>query len=970
MRSIRTGCLLIVACGLLAATLPAANPGDLMPRGTLGYGRIKDVSEGIKRLAGGDWMTLFDRALNTRRQSERRDSDPVVNEIKRFINHAGTLEIALVDVMVRDPNVQMTFVLHLGTGAPAEFSEDLLAWAKREAGREGAAKITATSISAEDVTFTLRKGLCVVTIGGAAQRHVDDALAGDLAESLSQVERFRKWTETAKSDIELWLDMKALRNAIDKLGEDMRMDSEVQQMLDTIEWQKMDTVSLSANLPSKSGGGITASLDMTFSQPVENLGALMRPAGASRLVRVLPAETLGFLSLQLGNDALATWTDIARYVHDTEQRSQPSRLERNLRWARQEVQHIERMLQDLEKGDKDSDKDGTREYSQRAVPKPEVVKPAEDEEGPMEPDDPEPYDPAKYKEELLERLKEAKEQVARYEEQMRAYKVRPFSPDAEGRTSQPSEGEEMYDQVERLLKQMGINRTELAEVIGSELIGGFVALPDPTDRALRDMFEHNWFVALELREGHEAMKAKVIDWLLGKKLPEGADEDEKEEARRRAEQLMFKKVDGGEILRERGAFSSFCVFFGEGLVGIAHNEDIALRVLKAAGGSGRFAPGNVPGGGVGSKMLYIDLGEFLARVEQEEGRWQRRERRFITPKMEVRKLLKNGLRLGITTNESPTRLSFTLATSGESSLRPTLELLASELELERAWRHDEDMLQELGTGVFSWLSGKQEELSKLSADDLAAALAAVTPQKLLTDGFFSPQDGMRSAFDPAMASRFAAMLKAGTDELGGEGGPGEMKESGFEWFGLPKTMDFGAMDGFGWGEIGNIWLVCAAKGNWARGGRPALVLSGANTRVVWLEEAEFKLIRAANAGGRRLAELPENEPEMPAWKAKIRIAEHRWTLMSLSERLRMAVETAVAEGRELQISFDGANEEKPLEKVRALLGISADDWFELENAKALTIEAKGEKFRARIKQGDAWIEIDQDGKITTSWDNE
>lgn len=967
MRVSRTGWLLLLACGLLAATLPAVSHGDLMPRGTLGYARVKNVSEGFKRLAGEDWMTLFDRALKFRGQRDREDSDPVINELRRFVNHAGALEIGLVDMMVRDPNVQMTFVLHLSEGAPATISEGFIKWLKDSGEKD--LKATPSEIAVEDFSLLVRQGFAVITIGGAPRRHVDDALAGELGESLSQVERFRKWSEKASSDIELWLDMKALRGAIDKLGEKFRMDRDIQQVLDAAEWHKWDTITASAMLPSPNGGGISVNVDFGFSQPLEGLGALIRPAGSSRLLRVLPAETMGFLSVQLGNDALATWTDIARWAHETEQRTEPDRLRRNLEWARQRVDDLQRQLDALEKGD-DSDKDGRNNSApqQRGPDAPE--KPTEavpDDDGGSE----EPFNPEEHKKELKEWLEQAKAEVAEYEQRLRDYKTRAFSTDPEARQGRRSDGEEMYDEVEGVLKRMGIDRAELAAVIGGEGIGAFVALPDATDDALQDMFRHNWFMAVELRDGHEAMKQKFVDWALGKALPEGASEEEREEAARRAEQMLFKKVDGGEILSERGAFSDFCVFFGENFIGVTQSEDVARRVLKTAGGGGAgLSPGVVPGGTTGSKLLYIDLGELLAGIEQESGRWDRRERRFVSPKVEVRKLLKNGLRLGVTSSESSTRISFNASTGGENSLRPLLETLTRELELDRAWRHDQDMLQDLGSGLFSWLGQNTESLKAMSPDDLKAALAAVTPAKLMADGFFSPQDGMRSAFDPAMAQRFAAMLDKGGDELGGQGGPGDMAESGYDWFGLPASVDLASLEGFGWGELRNMWLVSAAKGPWARGGRPALVLSGSNTRVVWLDEAEYKLLRQANASGRRLASFPETEPPLPAWKAKIRMRDQRWTLTSLSDRLRQAADTAREEGRELQISFDGANEEDALAKVKALLGISPDDWFELENARNLVIEAKGDKFRARLKQGETWIEIDQDGKITTSWDNE
>lgn len=962
MRIASTGCLLLLACGLLATGLPAVNHGDLMPRGSLGYARVKNVSDGTKRLAGDDWMSLFDKALKYRRQREREESDPMIAEIKRFVDHANALEVALVDMMARDPNVQMTFVLHLAEGAPKEFSEAFVAWLK-EADEDF--KVTATEITANEFYFALRPGFMLATIGGNARNHAMDALGGDLEESLSKVERFTKWSEKANSDIEMWLDMKALRNAIDKLGEEMRMDSDMQQFLDIAEWQKWDTITASAMLPSRTGGGISLTLDVTFSQPLETLSALLRPAGSARLVRTLPPETIGFVSAQLGSEAETTWTDIARMIHDIQVRGEPERIRRNLNWTRDRLARLEEQLKSLEEGGgDDSDKDGKRNAEGFQM-KPVEVEPAEPRGGE------EPYDPEQQKKELKEQIEYAKAEIAEYERELRDYKAYPFSPDREGRGERRrSEGEEMYDALNDLLKQMGIEKGELSQIIGSEAIAGFVALPDPTSDALRDMFENNWFINLELREGNEAVKQKFINWMLGKNLPEGASEEEKEEAARRAKEMLFKKVDGGDIMRPRGAFADFCVFFGENLVGIARSEDIALRVLKANSGGASLSPGVIPGGTAGSKLLYIDLGELLARIEQEESRWQVQNRSFVSPRMDVRKLLKGGLRLGVTSSEGTTRITFTASTGGENSLRPTLETLTNELASNRAWRHDEEMLSDLGNGIFSWLGQNNESLKAMSADDLKAALAAITPQKLLNDGFFSPQDGMRSAFDPAMAQRFAAMVEKGGDELGGEGGPGDMKESGFDWFGMPAKWELGENTAYGWGELRDIWMVCASKGAWARGGYAALVFSAQTPRVVWLEEADYKLIRAANAAGRRLGGLVTAEPELPKWKVKSRMQRHRWSLHSTSDFLRQANEKAKADGREFQLTFDGSKEENALQKLRELLGISRDEWFEIENVRQIEIEAKGDKFRVRMKQGDLWIEIDQDGNMTSSWDNE
>lgn len=956
MVSLRSGLVVTLLCGLLAAAVPAIGFGDLAPRNTLGYARARNLGEGLRRLAGDDWNNLYERALKLRSTRDRQDSDPIINEIRKFIDHAGAVEFALVDLMVRDPNVQVVVVAHLDETAPKAFSEDLLKWLKEM--REESLKFSTTEISAEDFTLRLQPGFLVMTIGGAAREHVTDVLQGDTSESLSKVERFKKWSEASKQDIEAWIDMKSLRGAIDKLGEDMRIDSDTQQVLDFLEWQKWDVITGSLALPGQTGGGLALNIDLSFSQPVEGLNALLRPAGSARMIRTLPAETLGFLSAQIGADAESTFRDICRMVHDGEQRSRPASLRRQLEWAKSSLEYYRQELARLEKGEDGGDEDKDFRGPAEAEP-------------PMPEPEPSPEDRAEQIRQMKEQIKYQEQEVADLEQQIRDFKTRAFSADEEGRTGRASDGEEMWDNVRHLLKQVGVEPAELAQVIGGELVAGFVGMPDTEPDSMEDMFRALWFVNIELREGQEAVKKKFIDFALGKALPADATEEQKEEARERAEKRLFKKVEGGELLRRKGGFDGQCVFFADTFCGIAGNEDVALRILKAAAGGKTLAPTSVPGGTAGSKLLYIDLGELIARAVESNKVRNSRWRQFQVPDIDVRKLLKNGLRLGVTTSEGPTRITLNAATAGESSLRNLLETLVSEGELQRAWNHDREMLEDLGTGVSLWLEQNRESLQAASADDAAKKLKAVSPASLLNDGYFSPQDGMRSAFDPAMAARLKAMIEAGSDELGGQGGPGDMKESGYDWYGLPAKWDFNDTGGgYRWGELHNAWLVCATKGPWLRGGRACVIFNGNNIQTMWLDEETFKQLVVTNRGGARLKDVDVPLPVLPRWKAKLRLSNERWTAQGLRDRVRSAVETAAAEGREFQLDFNGGRPGDTLEKLRKDLGIADADWFEIEQAKNVEIEAKGDKCRVRIKQGDDWIEIDQDGKTTTSWDNE
>ncbi|MBK9974962.1 MAG: hypothetical protein IPP14_09330 [Planctomycetes bacterium] len=949
----RRAVLLTLLFGLLAAAMPAIGFGDLAPRNTLGYARARNLGEGLRRLAGDDWNALYERALKLRNNRDREDSDPMINEVRKFIDHAGAVEFALVDLMVRDPHVQVVVVAHLDETAPKAFSEDLLKWLKEM--REESLKFTATEITAEDFTLRLQPGFLVMTVGGAAREHVTDVLQGDTSESLSKVERFKKWSEASKQDIEAWVDMKSLRSAIDKMGEDMRIDSDTQQVLDLLEWQKWDVITGSLALPGKTGGGLALNIDLSFSQPVESLNALLRPTGSARMIRTLPAETLGFVSAQIGADAESTWKDICRMVHDGEQRARPASLRRQVEWAKNSLEYSRQELARLEKGEDGSDED-------------KDFRGPGDEEPTMP--EPEPENREEQIKRIKDQIKYQEQELAELEQQVRDFKSRAFSTDDEGRTSQSSDGEEMWDKVRQFLKQVGVEPAEMAQVIGGEVIAGFVGLPDTEPDSMEDMFRALWFVNIELREGQEAVKKKIIDFALGKSLPADATEDQKEEARRRAESMLFKKVEGGEVLRPKGGFGGQCIFFADTFCGMAGNEDVALRILKAAAGGKTLAPGNVPGGTAGSKLLYIDLGELIARGVESDRARSSRWRQFSVPDIDVRKLLKSGLRLGVTTGESPTRITLNAATAGEPSLRGLLEALVSEGELGRAWNHDRDMLDELGNGLSQWLDQNRESLQTATAEDAGKKLKGVSPASLMNDGYFSPQDGMRSAFDPAMVARLKAMIESGSDVLGGEGGAGDMKESGYDWYGLPAKWDFNAGGGYRWGELHNSWLVCATKGPWLRGGRACVVFNGTNVQTMWLDEDSFKQLVVTNRGGSRLKEIDTPLPVLPRWKAKLRLSNERWTAQGLRDRVRNAVETAAAEGREFQLDFNGSRAEDTIEKLRKAFAIGDDDWFEIEQAKNIEIEAKGDKCRVRLKQGDDWIEVDQDGKMTTSWDNE
>jgi hypothetical protein len=336
-------------------------------------------------------------------------------------------------------------------------------------------------------------------------------------------------------------------------------------------------------------------------------------------------------------------------------------------------------------------------------------------------------------------------------------------------------------------------------------------------------------------------------------------------------------------------------------------------------------------------------------------------------------LLKSGLRLSAATNESATRISLTAQTAGENSLLPLMERMASELENERAWRHDTRELGELGNAVNRWVDRElRSETGKALADeDREKLIKALTAEKLVEAGDMQPRDGLRSAFDPAMAARFKAMLEKGEEALGGEGGPGNVAESGFEWYGLPMDWaDRDRVERYG-NEPAKMWMLCATKGAWARGGRVALVFTGSMPRTMWLNEADFKQLRAANGSGRRLEAFAKPERELPKWKVRSKLQQQRWQLQSLQSLVQQAREREKAAGRDFELAFNGATAgENAMQKLREALGITEEDYFYIEDAGTVEIEGKGETLRVRIKVGAHWLEMDEKGAIKTSLGDE
>ncbi|MCF6228873.1 MAG: hypothetical protein L3J82_09495, partial [Planctomycetes bacterium] len=708
---------------LTSAPLLALEDGDLAPRGSLLYARIGDLSKAVGKIGGADWQEITERMLTLRDERGFEESERFVAELRRFIDKFGRTEVAISDVMVREPFVQMGMVSKLKEGAPTKFSkefQEFLADADRDM------KVSDTSFSIDEVSVELADGLFIFTLGGVMKTHLEDVLDGFNEEALSQTKRFQDWNKSANSDVVVFADMKAWRNALDRLGEDF--DTDARRAMDYMEWQKWDYISASADLPSETGGGISASIDLVLSQPFERLNALMKPAGGSNLAANLPAETLGFITAQLGNNHEDTYTDLLRFFHGIEEEERPARLKRQISWKKAEIENLRERLKGAEEDDKDKDQVET-----------------EDEAVPPEPKE---WDEKKYYE---ERIAELEKQIERHEEQLKDTSKRQMQLDKEDRKGAKSNAEGFHDDLGRALQGFGLTREDVLSAIGREFIMGVVGLPDPRpDDDDPSIFNDMWFVAAESGEDFATVKQKFLDILLARSLPADMNEEEKEDAKRRAEEMAFEKVDGGELLRENGLFSRFCAFGNDKIFGIAASEDIAKMILAASAGSNRFDTSKLPGGGQGSKYLYADVGEFVARLMDGEY-WQRvRYRNFPNPFFDIRKYFPQGAQISIATSESGTNITLSLDTRNIANLNPVLLMTEEELVVNKKYGHDRDELYLLSSGISEWYIANAEKLKGMQASERATTLAAVSPESLVEGGFFTPLDGLRSAFDPAL----------------------------------------------------------------------------------------------------------------------------------------------------------------------------------------------------------------------------
>ena len=917
MRHANTTALAVLVMLSLAAPLCGREQGDFTPRGALLHARLSNLQSNLKRLGGSDdYLAVLERMWTYAPKRDAENMQPMLDEIRSFIKSAQSVEFALGDIMVREPYTQTISIIELAEGAPEQFSEALRNWAKVEFGKK--AVIEPKAMDIEVFHFRRYPGMLVITSGEGMLKHVEDVLAGNLEDSLSQVKRFKDWREKAKGDVVAFADMKAWRNCIDRLGREV--DREFLDVMGILEWQKWDVLSCELDVPGASDNGLTLRADLTLTEPFGPLSAMIKSAGAFTLFDILPAETLGLIAAQLGNEHERTYQELLRFFHDTEWRLRHGSLERRI-----------------------------ESYKRYAADALESAKSAENEED---------------KKRWQEQAEQYQNEVKELEAELASGKPRPFEANAEERErsgGRSSESERFHDDTNRALEEMGMTREEVFAILGNQAGAGIIGLPDPLpDDSDIDIFSEMWFIAARATGDIKAVKDKFIAALNKKR---GGRESEGIEPK----PIVGKPVEGGEML---SMGDGPVIFIGENIVGVAANTDVAMRILAASAGKDRMSLTKIPGGlPAGSKLIYVDVGEIIGRMLDGEKARKTRWGRPPAKMWDVRQMLRGGFRVCAFDMEYATRISLNLATGGETNLRSLLDTLADDLGFERAWRHDTHELESLGDACDTWFRDNRDELAKLKDGERKDKINAINMASLLKGGQFTPRDGMRSAFDPAMEAQFKEMISRRDDRLGGkEVSASDLTECGFDWFGLPvDEVAVRSEDDYGYGNVTDAWLVAATKGSWVSGGRACLVQSGLNFRAVWLSEDDYNALKLSNSSGGRLKTF-KPKGERPLWKIKLKLKHMRWHLYDCASLVNGNLKQA--DGTFKEASFKGSDYEDAVVALREKFSAGEQFWLDSEVAKRLVIEVKEKGFKIRIEMDGQWTEMDENGNITNSWGNE
>jgi hypothetical protein len=909
----------VALMAIFAGGLFAQAQGDFAPRGSLAYVRANDVSGALKGLFGDEWRKHADEVLALMSEGDRRELGGV-DEAWRFIDYLGETELVIVDVMVREPYIQLIEVTRLKEGAPTEFSEEFLKSLNEDKAKRKQSEYTPSMLRHRgDLTIRLHNGLMITTVGGTAEAHVKEVLAGKTDESLSKVKKFQKWNETAHGDIVGYADMAAWRAALDRLGEDF--DNELRASLDFMEWQKWDRIELSVTLPGNTSR-LEINANLITNEPLKRPAVFFRPGGAPRLVGLLPSETVAVASIQLGSDHEKTYLDVLGVIHDVLQQTEPANLKRRIERYETQIEQIEKEIARLEK---DEDLDEARRKQDIDASR--------------------------------NRIAMHREMIARWNDELGAYKERPFNPNNEtGERKGRTEPERFHDELSEILKQFGITRGEIASALGTEAVIGIIDLPDNApERANLDYYEDHWFVAAEVTAEFDTVKNKLLDTVLARKLPEDMPEKERERALKNAANLVCYDVPGGEILCERRIRQEVVFFAGSGIAGAAPNDIVARRLLASASGQGRFDT-NKLGGVVGSKLGWVDLravGERLLQATETQSSYQGR---FPRPGFDLRAAFEGGAMISAATDERGNGISLRVTFGGTPNFAGLLPMFRDELVAQQAQEHDESQLRSIAEAARRWKSANEVALPQ-SAAERRAAFRAVTLENLVEQNHLKPRDGLRSAFDPA------AVRKAGD--------PADLSECGFDFYGPyadswpagERDPDVTESKGMYMGRVPPLrgWIVAAHKKPWARGGRYVMLEYHTDIRKAWLSESDFQKLLAVNGRGDTELAAIDRVSAQPEWKRRKELGRHEWELRNIRQELTQRREAAISSGGEFNPEFDGGTDEE----LRELLGDGRNVRISFPSSRLKFWTTEAGVF-VRETDGDLWIQQGPKG-ASASW---
>ncbi|MCC6572622.1 MAG: hypothetical protein IT462_02420 [Planctomycetes bacterium] len=935
-----------LALAVIAATPLLARerqPGDYAPRNSLAYVRIENLGAALTKMAGDDFEVPLARWLATAPEEDyKKRGGLVFAEFMRFARHARKTEIGVADVMVRAPHAQLVIIIDLADNAPKEFSKDFVEFAAKMGDKS---KATPTNVTSDMFCLSLFPGMMAVTTTPALMQHVNDVREGRVDESLSETKRFQGWSKSAKGELVMFADMRAFRSALDRLGRDAA--SKPLEVLEALEWHRWDYLSIYGEFPGRTDSQVHLSAQMILTEPWGSLGFMMKPAGSFSLHRRLPREIVMMAMAQLGNDHKKTLIDTLSFFHDQE-------LGRVARECEGEIERCKRRIDEIDKsiaGLKDDAKD---------------------------------------EREKLETEKKAMQaQLDAAQKRLEDSKSRPFEPSKESRLAAGitdiSGSERTMDGLLESLKGMELDLDQVLAPLGGELAVGNIMLPGASLGGMDS--NYCMFAAVQTRTDVTDLKDKILAFIQ-KMEQQGRSPDHIQR-----QWWVTRHVQGGDILCMRGGWQSQCVFIGDGILGFAGCEDVAVRVLAASAGNGALPHARIPNAEhPGSKVFYMDLMEVLALSQEGRRSWDNQPLRVPGFQLNVRKLLRSGLRLTVSTDEQTQSLGLHGTLSGDLNLRTLLDEIASEAEFDRARRHDDAVLSEMRRACDAWLQAVRPKLSQLKPDELKKALAEVTLESLEKDGHLKPYDGLRSAFDPLLADRFQAMLA----KRGGELGPradarpedASLAECGYAWFGVPpdiSTKDIepppeeppaGRSIGIGGGGRGgrgiqyDVWMVCAQHGSWARKGRLALLHADGGYQTAYLTDDQFNALRLANGRGERLVEVPTPaDPPSPEWRQRIEVCQQLYGVCEVADRILELKKNGDIKSYS-EAAFRGADYgEKADAELQARLKTTArEGGFGSVDAEAIEIIPSDDGFRIRFTKDGLWVEIASDNTLKTSWD--